>query len=159
LRLATFVGLFVSLFSFVFVVIVLIRTLFLGDAIVGYSSMMAVILFLGGVQLLSLGIIGEYLGRIFNETKNRPLYFVGEYHASKIKNLTTRHADKFRFVMVGGTNTFIDFSILFALTSIGLRDITSNFISTSIALTFSFFANKMFTLKIGPKINCNLSGF
>jgi polyisoprenyl-phosphate glycosyltransferase len=85
LRLATFVGLFVSLFSFVFVVIVLIRTLFLGDAIVGYSSMMAVILFLGGVQLLSLGIIGEYLGRIFNETKNRPLYFVGEYHASKNK--------------------------------------------------------------------------
>jgi putative flippase GtrA len=65
----------------------------------------------------------------------------------KIKNLTTRHADKFRFVMVGGTNTFIDFSILFALTSIGLRDITSNFISTSIALTFSFFANKMFTFK------------
>lgn len=85
LRVSTYVGLFVSLAAFVYVVYLVGRTILFGTDLAGYPSMMAVILFLGGVQLLSLGIIGEYVGRIFNETKNRPLYLVEEYHASDNK--------------------------------------------------------------------------
>jgi glycosyltransferase involved in cell wall biosynthesis len=83
LRIATIVGFFVSLGAFLYTIYLVIRTIFFGSDLAGYPSMMAVILFLGGVQLLSLGIIGEYVGRIFNETKNRPLYFIDEYYASK----------------------------------------------------------------------------
>ena len=80
LRVSTYVGFVVSVVAFVYILYLLIRPLFGVPTGGGYSSMMAAILFLGGVQLLSLGIIGEYIGRIFNETKNRPLYFVEEYH-------------------------------------------------------------------------------
>lgn len=80
LRISTYVGVAISLLSFVYLVYLVIRTIFFGTDLAGYPSMMAVILFLGGVQLLSLGIIGEYVGRIFNETKQRPLYLIAEYH-------------------------------------------------------------------------------
>ena len=83
LRVASFIGFLVSVFAFLYIVYLLIRPLFgvpTGD---GYSSIMAVVLFLGGVQLISLGIIGEYIGRIFIETKRRPLYLVDEYHESR----------------------------------------------------------------------------
>jgi glycosyltransferase involved in cell wall biosynthesis len=83
LRIATVIGVLVSVFAFIYLVFLVIRTIFFGSDLAGYPSMMAVILFLGGVQLLSLGIIGEYVGRIFNETKQRPLYFIDEYHSGK----------------------------------------------------------------------------
>ena len=57
---------------------VLVKTLIYGDPVQGYPTLIIVILFLGGIQLVSLGIIGEYLGRIFYETKNRPAYLVAE---------------------------------------------------------------------------------
>lgn len=85
LRISSVMGILVSFFAFAYVVYLVIRTLFFGTDLAGYPSMMAVILFLGGVQLLSLGVIGEYIGRIFNETKRRPLYFVDEYHDGSAK--------------------------------------------------------------------------
>ena len=80
LRIATYAGIAVSFFAFLYLIVLVVRTVFFGTDLAGYPSTMAVILFLGGVQLLSLGIIGEYVGRIFNETKQRPLYLIEEYH-------------------------------------------------------------------------------
>lgn len=91
LRLSTYVGFFVSVIAFFYLIAIVIQTVFFGNEIAGYPSTIAIILFLGGVQLLSLGIIGEYIGRIFNETKRRPLYFVEEYHNGSFKK--TRRKD------------------------------------------------------------------
>ena len=85
LRIATITGLLISAISFLYIIYLLVRPLFGVSTGAGYSSTLAVILFMGGVQMLFLGIIGEYIGRIFNETKNRPLYFIEEYHAGTDK--------------------------------------------------------------------------
>lgn len=85
LRISSVLGIIVSFIAFIYIVFLVVRTILFGTDLAGYPSMMAVILFLGGVQLVSLGIIGEYIGRIFNETKGRPLYFVQEYHAKAHK--------------------------------------------------------------------------
>ena len=84
LRISTIIGILVSIFSMIYMVIVLIKSLIWKDPVQGYPSMMVTILFLGGVQLVSLGIIGEYVGRIFNETKYRPLYIIDEHNNEKI---------------------------------------------------------------------------
>ena len=83
LKIATVMGLIVSLCAFIYMLFVLIKALAVGDPVAGYPTIMVVMLFLGGVQLLSLGIIGEYIGRIFNETKNRPAYFIREIDGEK----------------------------------------------------------------------------
>ena len=82
LRFATWLGIAVALFAVVFGAQLILRTLLFGNPVAGYPSLMAVILFLGGTQLVTLGIIGEYLGRVFNETKRRPLYLVERYTPS-----------------------------------------------------------------------------
>ncbi|MGF1687917.1 glycosyltransferase family 2 protein [Photobacterium japonica] len=78
LRLATAAGLLISLVALVLAGTVLIKTLLFGDPVAGYPSMMLVVLILGGVQLLSIGLLGEYVGRIFIESKQRPLFVVME---------------------------------------------------------------------------------
>lgn len=80
LKVATYLGLFTAIVAGIYGLQLIIRTILFGNPVAGYPSLMAVVLFLGGVQLMTLGIIGEYLGRVFNETKGRPLYIV-ERHA------------------------------------------------------------------------------
>ncbi|WP_086444172.1 glycosyltransferase family 2 protein [Candidatus Enterococcus lemimoniae] len=80
LKITTVIGGIVSFAAFIYMLIVLVQTLLLGADVSGYPSLMIGILFLGGLQLISLGIIGEYLGRVFNETKKRPLYFIDTYY-------------------------------------------------------------------------------
>lgn len=79
LRLASIFGILVSFMAFLYLVYIIIKTLIYGDPVQGYPTLMVTILFLGGIQLIALGIIGEYLSHIFNETKKRPGYFVREY--------------------------------------------------------------------------------
>ena len=80
LRLASYTGLFVALSAFLYSAKVFIKALLYGDPVPGYPSLMMVVLFLGGIQLLALGLIGEYLGRVFTEVKQRPLYLVADVH-------------------------------------------------------------------------------
>lgn len=83
LRLAAFLGLIVSFIAFLYLIYILVTTTLYGDPVQGYPTIMVTILFLGGIQLLSLGIIGEYLGRVFNEVKGRPGYFVNSYNGKR----------------------------------------------------------------------------
>ena len=83
LRLASVLGLVVSLVAFLYLIYIIIVTILYGDPVRGYPTIMVTVLFLGGVQLLSLGILGEYLGRVFNEVKRRPGYFVNSYNGKR----------------------------------------------------------------------------
>lgn len=78
LKIAAYVGLATSVGAALYGVGIVLGTLLFGNPVAGYPSLLVAVLFLGGLQLLTLGIIGEYLGRIFNEAKQRPLYFVRE---------------------------------------------------------------------------------
>jgi len=86
LKIATYLGLITSVGSFTYALFIIYKTFAFGDPVQGYPSLMVVILFLGGVQLMSLGVIGEYLGRMFNETKRRPLYFTNSFRPPKPQN-------------------------------------------------------------------------
>ncbi|MFN4124739.1 glycosyltransferase family 2 protein [Pannonibacter indicus] len=83
LRLASIAGILVSFIAIIYALILVSDVLLNGIDVPGYASLMVGLLFLSGVQLISLGILGEYVGRIFNETKQRPLYFVGSYRPAE----------------------------------------------------------------------------
>jgi len=76
LQIATYFGLIAAVLSFLFGLVIVVKTLFFGEVVQGFPMMMTIIVLLGGIQLVALGMIGEYLGRVFNETKRRPLYFI-----------------------------------------------------------------------------------
>lgn len=84
LRFASIFGFIIAFLAFVLMIYYFVKTLIWGDVIQGFPTLVTIILFLGGIQLLSIGIMGEYLGRIFNETKNRPVYIAKEYNGKKM---------------------------------------------------------------------------
>ncbi|MEK0265155.1 glycosyltransferase family 2 protein [Stenotrophomonas sp. TWI819] len=81
LRATTYLGLAAASFAFLFALVVVLKAALYGDRVAGWPTMMAVILFLGGIQLIALGLIGEYLGRLYEESKQRPLYLVDTWQA------------------------------------------------------------------------------
>lgn len=85
LQLSTYMGLGISILAVCYGIWIVGCTLLFGNRVAGYPSLMAVILFLGGIQLMTVGLIGEYVGRIFNETKKRPLYLVEAYRPAQEK--------------------------------------------------------------------------
>lgn len=84
LRIASLMGCLLSIAAMAYMLFIVVRTLIWGNPVAGYPSLIAVILFIGGVQLLFMGIMGEYLGRIFNESKGRPLYLVKGYNEETV---------------------------------------------------------------------------
>jgi glycosyltransferase involved in cell wall biosynthesis len=105
LRMATYFGLAIGFGAVLYLAEILIRTLLFGNEVSGYPSLLAVILLLGATQLITLGIMGEYLARVFNEVKGRPLYLVEMFqpssaHATAIpaggSQTGNRHSDNAR---------------------------------------------------------------
>lgn len=84
LRLSSILGFIIAILSFALMLFHFIKALIWGDPIQGFPTLVVIILFLGGIQLLSIGILGEYIGRIFNESKSRPVYIAREYNGKKI---------------------------------------------------------------------------
>lgn len=80
LRFATIVGILIAFIAFCFLIFYVSKTLLWGEQVRGFTTLISVMLFLGGVQLMAIGVLGEYVGRIFNESKKRPPYWVSEYN-------------------------------------------------------------------------------
>jgi hypothetical protein len=81
LKAATYVGFITAMSAFIYAAFVLVKTLMLGDPVPGFPTLIVVISFLGGLQLMAIGVLGEYVGRLFVEAKGRPLYLVQDFHA------------------------------------------------------------------------------
>jgi len=86
LRAATYVGIFLAFIAMIYMLFIIGRTILFGEDVPGYPSLISIILFIGGVQLSFLGIIGECLGRVFNESKFRPLYLVQDVNSDRVMN-------------------------------------------------------------------------
>lgn len=80
LRFATVSGFIIAFISFLYGLYFITKTLLFGEPVQGFTTIIVVVLFLGGIQLLAIGILGEYIGRIFTESKNRPVYIASEYN-------------------------------------------------------------------------------
>lgn len=88
LKIWSYIGILISFLSFIFLFFEIIKTIVYGSSPSGYPTLLAAIIFLGGIQLISLGVIGEYLGRVFIETKGRPTYFIREKKIKESEDLS-----------------------------------------------------------------------
>jgi hypothetical protein len=86
LRMATWVGVATALVAFAYAAWIVVTAVLWGDPVAGWPTMMAVILLLGGVQLMALGVVGEYLGRLYMEAKQRPLYLVEQWRPAGVSS-------------------------------------------------------------------------
>jgi len=84
LRIWSYLGLIISIMCLFYAIFLILRTIIFGIDVPGYASLMVAILFLGGIQLISLGVIGEYLGRVYEEVKDRPLYVIRETYGISV---------------------------------------------------------------------------
>lgn len=84
LRFATYMGFLSALIAIIYIIFIIFKTIFIGEPVQGFPTIMCTILFLGGCQLISIGIIGEYIGRIFKETKNRPVYLADSFNGQPV---------------------------------------------------------------------------
>jgi glycosyltransferase involved in cell wall biosynthesis len=89
LRVWTYIGISIALIAFLYAVYIIIRTVFHGIDVPGYASLFTAILFLGGIQLMGIGILGEYIGRIYYEAKQRPIYIVRKFYPPMHHNLNS----------------------------------------------------------------------
>ena len=79
LRVWTYIGVLISAFAITYAIIFLVRTIMYGVDVPGFPSLIVSVTFFSGVQLITLGVLGEYIGRIFAEVKRRPLYIIDEH--------------------------------------------------------------------------------
>ncbi|WP_195244254.1 glycosyltransferase [Clostridium celatum] len=100
LRIATIIGVLSAIGSFIYMIFTIVKTVVYGVDVPGYASLICILLMLGGIQLICLGLIGEYIGRIFIEVKGRPLYFVDEYSGNIEEN-----QDIYKEVAIGRDST------------------------------------------------------
>tara|TARA_R110002167_G_scaffold91458_1_gene246045 strand:- start:99865 stop:100863 length:999 start_codon:yes stop_codon:yes gene_type:complete len=92
LRISTWAGAFISLSAFIYGFWIVLKTLVFGEAVAGYPSMMLIMLFLGGVQLLAIGVLGEYIGRIYGEVKARPIYLLMDKQSNNtVRSMVKKH--------------------------------------------------------------------
>ena len=94
LKVWSYIGVAISFISLLYALMLVLRTLIFGVDVPGYASLMVAILFLGGIQLITLGVLGEYLGRVYEEVKGRPLYFVREEYGFDSQQTANHDAQK-----------------------------------------------------------------
>lgn len=92
LKLASYAGFLLAAGSFLFASWFLVKTLVYGETVAGFPTLIVTISLLGGLQLMAIGVLGEYLGRLFSESKQRPLYLVDEYRPAGTKNILLQEA-------------------------------------------------------------------